>query len=326
MKTDTDRSKIPLLVLVGPTAVGKSELAIKVARQLKTDIISADSAQIYRHLDIGTAKPSPEEQKTVKHHLIDLVEPDQYYSVADYQKSAARTIKELWQEGKLPFLVGGTGLYIKAVTDSYAFGPKGASRELRAAYEEMASSEGLDKLYDRLRAIDPDAAGRIHPNDQRRIIRALEVYTLERKPISEQVTQTGREVSPYKTVIFGINMERGLLYSRIEERVDDMIKQGFIKEVQSLCEDGYDDHTPGMQVLGYKQLLTYLKGNTSLEETVTEIKKQTRNLAKRQLTWFRRESNLEWITSTDQFSIDSITEIICTKVKDIMPSRANTNS
>ncbi len=311
----------PLLVLVGPTAVGKTALALKVARRLKTDIISADSAQIYYELDIGTAKPSPEEQKIAKHHLIDLVYPHQYFSVADYQKLAHNKIEQLWEAGKLPFMVGGTGLYISAVTKNYAFGQKGPSSDLRQMYEQLAAAEGLEKLYARLKSIDPEAASKIHPNDKKRIIRALEVYTLEGKPISRQVTNTeSRQQSiPYKTLIFGLDMDREALYERIEKRVEMMFRHGFPEEVRSLARQGYSANDPGMKVLGYRQLLAYLEGKMGFEEAKEEIKKQTRNLAKRQLTWFRRDKAIEWIDITEIKDFNNLTENICFKVKDIAP-------
>ena len=318
MTADQINGKIPLLVLVGPTAVGKSALALKIAANLQTDIISADSAQVYKQLDIGTAKPSPEEQKLVKHHLIDLVEPDQGYSAADYQKDAYETIEKVRLEGKLPFIVGGTGLYIKAVTDRFAFGKKGADSDLRAALEQETLTEGLNKLYTRLQSIDPLAAAKIHPNDRRRIIRALEVYTLEGKPISEQASRTGLQESPFKKLFFGLNMNREDLYTKIEKRVDFMIAQGFLEEVRSLNEQGYDQDDPGMQILGYSQLLAHIKGGMNRENTLAEIKKETRNLAKRQLTWFRREESIQWFDIIDHSSFNWIAENICSEVKDML--------
>ena len=318
-------TKIPLLLLVGPTAVGKSAIALKVAKHIDTDLISADSAQVYRYMDIGTAKPSPEEQNEVQHHLINLVNPDQSFSAADYQKAAFKTIKQVWKEGKLPFMVGGTGLYIRAVTERYAFGQKGASIDLRSSYQNIALTEGLDRLYEHLKSVDPASAAMIHPNDQRRIIRALEVYTLEGKPISGQVKETGRLESPYKIIWFGLKMERDLLYRNIENRVDKMIQQGFLDEVRNLYQLGYRENAPGMQALGYRQLLLYLSGELGWDETVAEIKKQTRNLAKRQLTWFRRDAHIEWITITDYVSINSIIENISLKVKDLTSAQANIN-
>ncbi len=316
-------NKIPLLVLTGPTAVGKSTLALRLAPALGTDIISADSAQVYRNLDIGTAKPTREEQKAVKHHLIDLVDPDQDFSAADYQKAAAEVIERLYSAGKLPFMVGGTGLYIKAVIDFYAFGQKGADRELRDYYEKKASSEGLARLYTELKAIDPAAAAKIHPGDRRRIIRALEVYRLEGRPISEQVVKTEREKSPYSPTIIGLYMDREALYRKIEKRVDRMLEEGLLEEVSFLQQKGYGRKTPGMQILGYRQLLSYLQGEMSWEETVAEIKKQTRNLAKRQLTWFRRDDSIKWFKIDEDTPVENLTENIYEIVKDSVPTRAN---
>ncbi|MFO7951649.1 MAG: tRNA (adenosine(37)-N6)-dimethylallyltransferase MiaA [Bacillota bacterium] len=325
MLTFNNNSKKPLLALVGPTAVGKTALAIKVAQRLNTEIISADSAQVYRQLDIGTAKPSPGEQKAVTHHLINLIDPDQPFSVADYQKLAYDTIDRLWSQSKLPFMVGGTGLYINAVIYRYAFGLKGTSAELRKTYEQIADTEGLDQLYARLRSLDPEAATKIHPNDRKRIIRALEVYTLENKPISEQVTETGRQEQPYHPLIFALYMDREKLYRRIEDRVDNMLARGWLEEVRKLIRRGYNENDPGMQILGYRQLLDYLKGKRDWEETRVEIKKQTRNLAKRQLTWFRRNKNITWLEMSKKEDLHYLTENICNTVKEIYPCRANIN-
>ena len=320
---DKSSENIPLLIMAGPTAVGKSALALELATKLKTDIISADSAQVYRSLNIGTAKPTAKEQKYVKHHLINLVNPDQHFSVADYQKLAAPTIKLLHQQGKMPFMVGGTGLYIRAVTDYYAFGKKGGDPTLRKELEFRAANDGIIKLYEALQRVDPAAAAKIHPHDQRRIIRALEVYELEGKPISIQNVETRLRSSPYKTLFFGLNMERALLYERIENRVDQMIADGFLEEVEGLRGRGYTKEDPGMQILGYRQLMGYLEGHLDWEMTVAEIKKQTRNLAKRQLTWFRREKNIRWIDVLETGSVETIIENIYRKVQDLIPPRAN---
>lgn len=316
---------IPVLVLAGPTAVGKSALALNVARILNTDIISADSAQIYSMLDIGTAKPSLKEQKQTRHHLINMVNPDENYSVADYQRDAKAIIRDIRCSGKIPFMVGGTGLYIRAVIEGYAFGSKGADQNLRDEYAKVAEEQGLAALYCRLKSIDAEAASKIHPHDRKRIIRALEVYSLEGEPISEQVKKTAGSESGYDAILFGLYMERQQLYKRIEERVDRMMKDGFLQEVEKLYKQGFHKNDPGMQVLGYRQLYAYITGDCSLDDAVSEIKKQTRNLAKRQLTWFRREREIEWLKTSDQQSIQSLSEIICKKVKDIMPARANSN-
>lgn len=317
MTLKKDKQKIPVLVLVGPTAVGKSALALDVADRLNTDIISADSAQVYRKLDLGTAKPSPGEQLRIRHHLISIVDPDEPYSVADYKRDAESIIIGLRQRGRLPFLVGGSGLYIRAVLESYAFGAKGADNAFRQAYEQLAAEQGLSVLYEKLRTIDPKAAAKIHPNDRRRIIRALEVFNLEGRPISEQSTKTVVSESPFEPVYYGLTINREMLYHKIETRVESMLEAGFLKEVKTLYREGYDENDPGMQVLGYRQLLSYLKGYISFDQSVSEIKKQTRHLAKRQLTWFRREKGIEWLEIEEKQSLSGLAEIICKKVKDL---------
>lgn len=317
------RRKIPLLVLAGPTAVGKTALAVSLAQKLQTEIISADSAQVYRYLDIGTAKPTEEEQKAAPHHLIDIVDPEHVFTVADFQSRARQVIETLLQKEKLPFMVGGTGLYINAVIKNYAFGEMGISPQIREYYEKEADLRGLEKLYEKLKDLDPEAASKIHPNDRRRIIRALEVYEQEGKPISEQVARTAAIEPPYDLKFFGLYMDRATLYKRIEKRIDLMLDAGWLDEVKHLYNQGYREKDPGMQILGYRQLLTYLQGKSSWENTVTAIKKQTRNLAKRQLTWFRREKELEWIKITEFTNLDDLTENICLKVKDLLPTRAN---
>lgn len=310
---------IPLVILAGPTAVGKTSVALELAQLLKTDIISADSAQVYRGLDIGTAKPTAREQEIVRHHLIDLVNPDQNYSAADYQKDADRVIMRLWQQNKLPFMVGGTGLYIKAVTDRFAFGPKGADQELRNKFIKQCNEEGLEELYEKLNKIDPVAASKIHPNDRKRIIRALEVYTLEGKPISEQVRETKANISPYQLYFNGLTMDRDQLYTRIERRVDLMLEEGFLEEVKYLRAKGYSLKSPGLQILGYRQLAEYLEGKINFTAAIQEIKQQTRNLAKRQMTWFRREEAIVWHEINNQSTFSDIAENIYAIVKDLGP-------
>ncbi len=308
--------KIPLLVLAGPTAAGKSALAMRLAPLLETDIISADSAQVYRGLDIGTAKPTAEEQRLVRHHLIDLVDPDEDYSVADYQRDARRVIKELWSRGRLPFLVGGTGLYLQAVIDNYAFGKSGGDKALRERLAAEAEAEGVEALHERLKKIDPAAAAKIHPRDRRRIIRALEVFILEGRPISEQPALTRQRGSPYRPLLFGLTMPRPQLYRAIEERVEIMMARGFFEEVQGLLRRGYSRSTPGMQVLGYRQLAACIDGELALEAAVAEIKKETRRLAKRQLTWFRRDPRIIWLNGAEK-GLEELAETIRRQVKEI---------
>jgi tRNA dimethylallyltransferase len=318
----------PLVVLAGPTAIGKTAVAIKLARMLNTEIISADSAQVYRKLDIGTAKPDAVERQAAKHHLLDLVEPDQQFSVADYKKAADQLIQLLWSKNKIPFLVGGTGLYIRAVKAGYAFGQKGANHEFRNYYEKQADLYGLDHLYTKLQKVDPAAAGSIHPNDRRRIIRALEVYELEGQRISEQVKNTARSESPYCTLLIGLDMKRETLYKKIERRVDLMLEAGWLEEVKTLLDEGYRAEDPGLNILGYRQLYTYLINDKKddFKIVVENIKKETRNLAKRQLTWFRSEKEMRWVMISESDEPVALAENIYQIVKDIMPRQANSNS
>lgn len=316
-------NKQPLVILAGPTAVGKSALALAAAPLLHAEIICADSAQIYRRLDIGTAKPTAEEKQKVAHHLVDMVEPDRDFSVADYQKEAYRRIEEIAAQKRIPLLVGGTGLYINAVIDRYAFGKRGKSSALRDKLELEAAAHGTEALHRRLSKVDPVSAKVIHPRDRRRIIRALEVYYQEGVPISSQVERTRRKQSRYNLCYFAIQMPRPELYRRIEKRVDTMINQGFIDEVKGLLEEGYSPSSPGLQILGYRQLVNYLQGRIALDSAIAEIKQHTRNLAKRQLTWFRRDSRIVWLDAGGDTGLESLAEIIYSKVKEILPLQTN---
>lgn len=315
--------KLPLLALVGPTAVGKSDLALKIASRLQAEIICADSAQVYRYLEIGTAKPTILEQSYVPHHLIDLVDPDQDFSAAAYQKAAFATLDALHLRERLPILVGGTGLYVRAVTDAYAFGTEGKDETIRERLNREARETGLELLYRRLQEIDPDAAAKIHPNDQRRIIRALEYFTLEGKPISGQVEQTLKREQPFNLLIFGLTMSREKLYRRIERRVEKMLAQGFLEEVAKLIQIGYQPDCPGLQILGYRQLTAYIQGQMQWEEAVAEIKVQTRRLAKRQFTWFRRDPRIMWLDMEEEAGTEEQAEIIYRRVKEKLPLQAN---
>lgn len=308
--------KIPVLVLAGPTASGKTALAMEVALRLGTEIISADSAQVYRRLNIGTAKPTPLEQARVAHHLVDLIEPDREYSVAEYQTAAFKMITDFYQSGRIPFMVGGTGLYIKAVLDNYAFGEKGGNEELRRELADFAASRGLPALYQKLQKDDPLAAAAIHPNDERRIIRAMEVKILEGRPISDQVRRTEARSSPYDPLFFCLSMDRQQLYGRIEERADLMIKAGLLEETKKLLGSGFKPEDPGLQVIGYRQMAAFLTGRCSFADALADMKKQTRNYAKRQMTWFKRDRRIRWL-SKEEHSFKQMVEIICTAVKEL---------
>lgn len=283
-----------LLVLIGPTAVGKTSLSLELAEMYDCEIISGDSMQVYKGMDIGTAKLSPEEQKRVPHHMIDIIDPHEPFSVSDFQRMARAIIAEIHGRGKLPFLVGGTGLYVESVCYDFRFGGAGEDRAFREAMRKKAAAEGSDVLHRKLSQVDPAAAERIHPNDLRRIIRALEVYKQTGKPLSDSWDQSERQ-SPYQLCFIGLNMEREQLYRRIEERVDRMIEAGLVQEVERLLRQGVPEDAISMQGLGYKEMVPYLRGEQTLAEATLLLKRNTRRFAKRQLSWFRRMPDIHWI-------------------------------
>lgn len=283
----------PLLAIVGPTATGKTDISVIAAQHLNAEVVSADSMLVYRYMNIGTAKPNLEERGGVAHHMIDVVDPDSEYNVAVYSRQVDLILKDLGKRKKLPLLVGGTGLYIKAVVDGYNFSEAGIDQELRQKLKDECEALGKNALYERLRLVDPESAARLHVNDVKRVIRALEVYYLSGKTIS---ASSGRSSQDRKgLLIFGLNMARSELYKRIEIRVDRMIEDGLINEVSSLLERGYTEDLTSMQGLGYKEIIQYLKGNLSLSEAIELLKKRTRNFAKRQFTWFKRDQRIRWI-------------------------------
>lgn len=284
-----------LIVLVGPTAVGKTEVAISLAKRMKGEIICADSRQIYKYMDIGTAKPTLKQRKEVPHHLFNLIEPDKDFSVAEYKVLAEGKISQIQNKGKIPLLVGGTGLYIKAVTNGLSLGSVGADWKKRKKLEEEAKKFGNAYLYNRLRKVDPLAADKFSLGDLRRIIRALEVYELTGKPISSFYKKSKAQGKKYLTLFFGLTCPREQLYAKINQRVDLMIKSGLIDEVKRLLSLGYKEDLNSMQAVGYRQIASYLKGNLSLSEAVRKISQDTRRYAKRQLTWFRQDKRIFWV-------------------------------
>ncbi|MGG1942211.1 tRNA (adenosine(37)-N6)-dimethylallyltransferase MiaA [Paenibacillus polymyxa] len=294
----TVASKPKLLVLVGPTAVGKTKLSIEMARQFDAEIISGDSMQVYRHMDIGTAKISEQEMKGIKHHLIDIHEPEYPYSVAQFQEDCRRLIPDIQSRGKLPFIVGGTGLYVESVCYEYQFSEVGADETFRQEQLDYADQYGADALHARLQAVDPESALRLHPNDRRRVVRALEIYHVSGTTLSSQLASQKKE-SPYQLCIVGLTMDRQMLYKRIEDRIDGMLDQGLVAEVTSLMERGVRSDAISMQGLGYKEISSYLRGEVSLEEAVTWLKRDTRHFAKRQLSWFRHMKDIQWVDVTD---------------------------
>ena len=286
--------KSRLLCLLGPTAVGKTEIAIQLAKHLNAEIVSVDSRQIYRQMDIGTAKPNAEEQQAARHHLIDCVDISQSFSVADYQSLADAAITDIQNRGKQVLLVGGAGLYFRAVVDGLFEGP-GADLLLRERLEQEAAQHGVDTLHERLRACDPESADRIHPNNVVRVIRALEVYELTGTPMSEHQRQWHQADQRYPFIAFCLTMPRALLYQRIEQRVDVMLANGLIAEVESLLAAGCARDTVALRSFGYKELIAYLDGKCTYLEAVEQLKQNTRRFAKRQLTWFRKDPRIEWI-------------------------------
>ncbi len=289
----------PLLAIVGPTATGKTEVGILVAEVLNGEIVSADSMQCYRGLDIGTAKPTAEQQARVPHHLIDIVDPDTPFSVAEYQERARAAIEDIHQRGRLPVLVGGSGLYVRAAIDGLGLPMAPPDPELRQRLTEEAREHGPAVLHARLGAVDPEAAARIHINDEKRIIRALEVFELTGLPISRLQELDRQQQARYNTRQFGLTLPREEMYRRIEARVEEMIRSGLVEEVKSLLDRGYDERLVPMKGLGYAQIIPVVRGKRSRDEAVKLLKRDTRRFAKRQLTWFRADSRIEWINVAD---------------------------
>lgn len=292
--------KGPLIVIVGPTAAGKSALAIYLARFFGTEIISADSMQIYRGMDIGTAKPSGQEMKVVPHHLISIIDPDAKFSVGEYVRRARPIIAGLHEQGKIPIVAGGTGLYVRALVDGLCEAPR-TDWVLRKRLLSEEAEHGKGHLYRRLCEVDPVSAGRTKPNDTVRVIRALEVYESGGVPLSDIQEVHGFKEQTYDPLIIGITLERKDLYQKIEERVDRMMETGLEAEVRGLIAI-YGDSPLPMQGLGYKQLAGYIKGMYSLEDAIRLLKRDTRRYAKRQMTWFRRDDRIRWYTAKEDLS------------------------
>ncbi len=288
---ESDRPRV--VILVGPTGVGKSQFAIECAEELGGEIVSADSMQVYRYMDIGTAKPTLDDQKRVRHHLIDLVTPDQPFHAALYRTLGRKTIDQLFESKKPIWVVGGTGLYVKTLTQGVFSGPKIDPR-IREHLKAEAKEEGGDVLFERLKRVDPRTALRLHPNDLFRIIRALEVFDSTGVPISFFRERHRFGERPYTTLKIGLEMERDALYRRIEERVDRMVERGLFEEVARLMEMGYGRELKPMQSLGYKQMVQFLSKEIGWDEAVGQMKRNTRHYAKRQWTWFKADPEVHW--------------------------------
>lgn len=303
--------KKPLLILTGPTAVGKTHLSIELAKRLNGSIISADSMQVYRYMDIGSAKIMPEEMEGVRHYLIDVLNPEEEFHVARFQEMAKAALEEIYREGKLPIVVGGTGFYIQALLKDVDFSGDRGQSLYRRELEEKARAEGPGPLHQMLKEADPASAEAIHPNNVKRVIRALEYYHETGLKISDHNASQMEKESPYTSAYFVLNDERSRLYRRIEQRVDQMMEQGLLEEVRALQAMGYHRGMVSMQGLGYKELLAYLDGECSLEEAIAVIKRDTRHFAKRQITWFKREKDVIWLNKQEfGYQEDAILEEI----------------
>lgn len=286
----------PLVILTGPTAVGKTALSIKLAKKIQGEIISADSMQVYRHMDIGSAKIRPEEMEGIPHHMLDILDPMEEFNVVIFQEKVKQCIREIYERGHIPILTGGTGFYIQAILYDIDFQENPDDTRIRKELEQLAAEKGSLYLHRQLQAVDPVSAEAIHPNNSKRVIRALEFYHLTGEKISEHNEAEKQKPPAYRSCYFVLNDQRERLYQRIDTRVDVMIKAGLVEEVERLKQMGCHQAMVSMQGLGYKEILRFLEGEISLEEAVYLIKRDTRHFAKRQLTWFRRERDVIWLS------------------------------
>lgn len=298
--------KEKVVVLIGPTAVGKTNLSIELAKKFDGEIISGDSMQIYKVMDIATAKISKEEMQGVPHHLIDILEPDESFSVAQFQELVRKKITEITSRGKVPFIVGGTGLYIQAVLYDYQFQETATDTAFRTKLEEMAQAEGTLTIHDMLNKVDSEAAAAIHHHNVRRVIRALEVFHVTGRKMSD-IQREQKQESLYDAALIGLTMERNVLYERINKRVEQMLEIGLLEEVQHFYEKGIRD-CQSLQAIGYKEIYKYYDGLLSLEDSIEELKQNSRRYAKRQLTWFRNKMNVQWFDMTESVKTHDITK------------------
>lgn len=288
-----------MIVLAGPTAVGKTRLSIELAKAVGGEIISADSMQVYRHMDIGSAKIRPEEMQGIPHYMIDILEPWEPFNVVIFQEMCVKCLRDIYMRGHIPIVAGGTGFYIQALLHDIDFTENEDDTEYRAYLEELAAAEGAEKLHELLRAVDPESADAIHTNNIRRTIRALEYFHLTGERISRHNTEERGKPPAYNACYFVLNDERERLYAGIDRRVDEMLSQGLVEEVKRLRDMGCRREMVSMQGLGYKEILAWLDGETTYEQAVDILKRDTRRFAKRQLTWFRREKDCLWVNKNE---------------------------
>lgn len=301
-----------IIIIVGPTAVGKTDLSIALAKKLNTEIISADSVQIYEGLDIGSAKPTTSEMQGVAHHLINCVKATASFSVSDFAERASVLIDRLHAEGKIPIIAGGTGLYVNSLLYEMDFGSSTADEAFRIKMERLAENEGKEAVHKRLETVDPVAAERIHANNLKRVIRALEINHVTGKPMSD-FASVPKKTQKYEVILIGLTRSREVLYERINRRVSVMIEAGLIDEVKNLKNSGLDDSFQSMQGIGYKEVLSYIDGKTTYDEMVEAVRQASRNYAKRQMTWFKRYKEIRWIDlglCTTECALESILSLI----------------
>ncbi len=308
--------KKPLIILTGPTAVGKTELSIKLAKAVNGEIISADSMQVYKKMDIGTAKIMPEEMDGIPHYLIDVLDPKEDFNVVLFQQLAKEAMEKIYEKGKIPIITGGTGFYIQALLYDIDFTKNDGDMSYRESLEQLAKEKGAEYLHEMLSKVDKEAAKAIHANNIKRVIRALEFYKQTGRKISEHNEEERKKTSPYNFVYFVLNHDRQVLYERINKRVDIMLENGLLKEVESLYKEGYDNNLVSMQGLGYKEILSYLKGECSLEDAIYILKRDTRHFAKRQITWFKREKEITWVNKNEFSSEEEILPFMIEKLKE----------
>ncbi len=299
----SENKKKPMIILTGPTAVGKTDLSIQLAKAINGEIISADSMQVYRHMDIGSAKVTPEEMDGVCHHLIDVLEPEEEFNVVVFQKLAKEALTGIYERGHIPIIVGGTGFYIQALLYDIDFTENDGDTAIRRELEKLAQTQGAGCLHQMLQEIDPESAVAIHQNNVKRVIRAIEFYRQTGKKISLHNEQEREKQSPYQFLYYVLDTDRKTLYERIDRRVDLMMEHGLVDEVKHLADMGCTRDMVSMQGLGYKEILDYLSGEIPLEEAVYILKRDTRHFAKRQITWFKRERDVRWL-ELEQFQND----------------------
>ncbi|ALA60083.1 tRNA (adenosine(37)-N6)-dimethylallyltransferase MiaA [Nitrospira moscoviensis] len=313
MSIHSIRHHRPVIVLLGPTAVGKSRVAVQVAKRLGTEVLAADSRQVYRGMDIGTDKPTEEERQGIAHRLIDLADPDQPFNAGRYRQAALSEIDRLYEAGRLPLIVGGTGLYIRTLVRGLCPAPQ-SDPEIRAELARLSREQGRDRLYAELVRVDPDTAARLHPNDEAKILRALEVHRLSGLPLSALHREHAFQDRPFAALLLGLRRPKEELYRRIEDRIDWQLAHGMVEETRALLTRGYGRGLGSMKGLGYRQVAAYVAGEYDYDEMVRRFKRDTRRFAKRQLTWFRKELGIEWIATEEteplEHTVDRVVERI----------------